>query len=68
MNNRISLKDLYKFTKTSDNFYMMTEEEFARFEQNFLDYLEVRHAMKHNQYIEDQYEKLCVYSKWFNDL
>jgi hypothetical protein len=65
---KISLQDLYKFTKTSDGFYMITEEEFTRFEQNFQDYLEMRHALKHNKFIEDQYEKLYVYSKWFNEL
>jgi|688.fasta_scaffold2782195_1 hypothetical protein len=68
MNKQITLTDLYKFIKNEDGSYTIDSEEFARFQQNFDDYLHIRHAIKDNPFTKDQYDKLYVYSKWYNEL
>ena len=68
MKNKISLQDLYKFQQNEDGSFILSQDEYERFIENFDDYLQIRYAIKSNAYAKDQYDKLYIYSKWFNDI
>ncbi len=64
----MKLNELYKFTENANGTYTISADEFKRFEQNFEDYLQIRYALKHNNYVNDMYTKLYEYSKWYNKI
>jgi len=64
----LQLEELYKVTYNSDGSVTLSFEEYKRFEQNFQEHLNIKKAIKCNDFAKDIYHKLLEYSIWYNNL